>query len=165
MRGASSFDGKLTGNRQMVDRYNEAKGKGKKKESLKGAGAGADIGTQPKSLPKTRGGESGGVREAGGHDEIKNVVMEHGKAHGHHIYDRGESSEGGRYHSVTHHEDGYVHHADHENMEDAQAHAAHAHEDTAHLGDMPKEDYGVAKEDEGVEQNPNTGTSRVGYMS
>lgn len=162
MRGSSTFDGKLTGNRQMVDRYNEAKGK--KKSSLKPAVKGG-VGTQPEALPKARGGESGGEREPGGHDEIKNVVGEHGKAHGHHIYDRGEGAEEGRYHTVTHHEDGYVHHADHDSLPDAQEHAAYAHEDTTHLGDMPRDDYEVEQEKEAEESNPNTGSSKVGFMA
>lgn len=158
MRGSESFDGKLAGNRQMVDRYNEAKGK-KKKEGIKPALRGGP-GTQPGALPKAGGGESGGAREEAGHDEIKNVVGEHGAAVSHHVM---KTAQG--YHTLTHHEDGHVHHADHENLEDAHTHAAYAHEDTAHLGDMPKEDYDVEQEKEGYEQSPSTGTSRVGYMS
>jgi len=101
MRGADSFDGKMSGNRQMVDRYNEAKGKKPAKGQKK---------------PKPTGGESGGVHEMGGHDEIKQVVAEHGPAHSHHVH---KTPDG--YHSVTHHEDGHVHHADHGSLEEAHA--------------------------------------------
>lgn len=163
MRGAESFDGKLSGNRQMVDRYNESKGK-KKKEGIKGGLKGGP-GTQPGALPKAGGGESGGEREPGGHDEIKQVVMEHGPASSHHTFDRGEGHHEGRYHVTTRHEDGHVHHADHDTIEEAQTHAAYAHDDTGHLGDMGKDDYQVEQEKEGVESNPNTGTSKVGYMA
>jgi hypothetical protein len=156
MRGADSFDGKISGNRQLVDRYNEAKGKkGSLKPALKQA--------RPER-PKTAGGESGGAREAGGHDEIKQVVAEHGKAMSHHVYDRGEGAEGGRYHTVTQHEDGHVHSADHDTIADAHEHAAIAHEDTGHMGDMGKEDYQVAREGE-REEDTGGRTSNVGFMS
>ena len=147
MRGAETFDGKMSGNRQMVDRYNETK-KGKKKQR-----------------PHETGGESGGAHEASGHDEIKQVVAEHGPASSHHIFDRGEGHEEGRYHVTTRHEDGHVHHADHETLEDAHAHAAHAHEDTAHLGDMPMEDEQIADQQENVEDFPSRKTRNVGLLS
>ena len=150
MRGTSSFDGKLTGNRQMVDRYNEAKGKSKK----------PNVGTLKAAKPAPTGGESGGVHEAGGHDEIKQVVAEHGPATSHHVM---RSPQG--YHTLTHHEDGYVHHADHASLEDAHTHAAHAHDDTGHLGDMGKEDYEVEREKEHEEAEPSSGTSKVGFMT
>jgi hypothetical protein len=162
MRGAETFDGKLRGNRQIVDRYNEARGKKKREQ-----GGGGGIGTQPGALPKTTGGESGGAREASGHDEVKQVAMEHGPAHSHHVLRRPDGAEGGRYHSVTHHEDGFVHHADHDSLEDAHAHGGHAMEDTEHLGDMDKEDYEVAEEHAGMEDegSGSRGSRKVGYMS
>ena len=144
MRGADSFDGKMSGNRQMVDRYNEAKGKKPAKGQKK---------------PKPTGGESGGVHEMGGHNEIKQVVAEHGPAHSHHVH---KTPDG--YHSVTHHEDGHVHHADHGSLEEAHAHGAHAMEDTEHLGDMGKDDYEVAGEAGGAEDRGGMGGSDIGLM-
>ena len=161
MRGAETDDGKIAGNRQLVDRYNEAKGKKKKSSSLK-----EPVVTGPQR-PGATGGESGGEREHGGHDEIKQVVMDHGPAHSTHIHHRGDGHEDGKYHVVSHHEDGHVHHADHSTLGAATEHAAHAHDDTEHLGDMPKDDYEVAREKEDMEEegSGSTGTSRVGYMS
>lgn len=150
MRGSETMDGKISGNRQLVDRYNEAKGakpaKGQKK-------------------PKETGGESGGAREISGHDEIKQVVAEHGPAHSSHIIDRGEGHDQGRYHVMTHHADGHVHHADHDTMGAAAEHVAHAHEDTEHLGDMPPDDSQVAEEHSAMERGgAQRGTRNVGLM-
>ena len=75
MRGSESFDGAMRGNTQMVDRYNESKGKSKKKGAQR---------------PHETGGASGGAHEASGHDEIKKVAAEHGNATSHNIYHRGE---------------------------------------------------------------------------
>ena len=152
MRGSESFDGKISGNAQMVDRYNEAKGKSKKKGAQR---------------PHETGGPSGGAREPGGHDEIKRVVAEHGAATSHNIYHRGDGHPDGKYHSVTRHESGHVHHSDHDTLTDAQQHGAHAMDDTAHLGDMPKDDYEVAEEKGAAEEagGGSSGTSRIGYMS
>ena len=124
MRGSESFDGKISGNRQMVDRYNESKGKKKQR-------------------PHEVGGPSSGAREPSGHDEIKNVVDEHGAA---------------------------IHHATHGSLEEAHEHGMHAMgDDTAHLGDMPKEDAEVAGEHAEMEDEGSgsrgRGMSRVGYMS
>jgi hypothetical protein len=153
MRGEETFDGKMTGNRQMVDRYNEAKGhkpaKGQKK-------------------PKPTGGESGGVHEMGGHDEIKNVVEEHGLAHSSHVMHRGDGHPDGKYHVVTHHEDGHVHHADHEDMGAVHDHLAAAHEgDSEHFGDMPPDDEEVAAEHAQMENigSGSRGSRHVGMMS
>jgi hypothetical protein len=144
MKGAESHDGKMSGNRQLVDRYDESKGR----------------------HPKRTGGESGGAHEVSGHDEIKQVTMEHGKAHSHHVHDRGDGHEDGRYHVVTHHEDGYVHHADHQDLKSAHEHAAIAHEDTDHLGDMGHDDLNVADEHERMEagRSGSSGTASVGFM-
>ena len=156
MRGAESFDGKIAGNRQMVDRYNESKGRKKGiKPGLRGG-----PGTQPGALPKAGGGESGGAREEAGHDEIKRIAEEHGPATSHMIM---RSPQG--YHSITHHEDGHVHHADHETLGEAQEHGAAAMGDTEHLGDMPKDDYEVADEADEKEKGGGAVGSRVGYMS
>lgn len=147
MRGSETFDGKLRGNAQIVDRYNEAKGKKKTKGS-------------PQRASET-GGASAGVRSASGHDEIKKVAGEHGEAHTHTIH---KTQDG--YHSVTHHEDGHVHHADHATLGEAHEHGLHAMgEDTGHMGDMGKEDAEVAGEAEGAESRGGMGGSRIGYMS
>lgn len=142
MQGTSSKDGKLHGNRQMVDRYNESKAKKNRR-------------------PEARGGESGGVHEMGGHDEIKQVVAEHGPAMKH-VITRSEEGEG--YHSETHHEDGHVHHADHETMEEAHEHGAHAMDDAEHLGDMDHDDEHVAGEENALEERPSHRTADVGFM-
>jgi hypothetical protein len=148
MRGSESFDGKMAGNTQLVDRYNEAKGKKK--------------GEKRQARPKETGGFSGGEHGPGGHDEIKQVVDEHGAAVHHAIH---KTQQG--YHSVTHHEDGHIHHADHDTLGEAHEHGAHAMGDTEHLGDMDKDDYQVAEEKDAMERggSGSSGTSKVGFMS
>lgn len=93
MKGLTSADGKMTGNVQTVGRYNDTK------------------------KPKASGGESGGVHEPGGHDEIKSVVGEHGSAHTV-ITKKGPAG----HHSTSHHEDGHVHEQDHDTIDDASEH-------------------------------------------
>ena len=97
MRGAMSHDGKMSGNRQMVDRYDESKGA--KKEAPK---PGADAG------------------EKDGEKDIHSVVAEHGPAHTH-IITQGKAGKGS-HHSETHHEDGHSHHADHDSLDEAHEH-------------------------------------------
>lgn len=107
MKGISSHDGKMHGNVQMIDRYDQSKGK--------------------KQHAKPTGGESGGEHEAGGHDEIKSIVGEHGPAHKIHI----EHDHDGQHSTVTsHHESGHVHTAEH----DGEDHVAMAHAHAAHAG-------------------------------
>jgi hypothetical protein len=146
MRGSSSFDGKMHGNTQMVDRYNESKGKKPMHHLERG---------------KMSGGESGGQHEPSGHDEVKAVVGEHGPAKSHVIT---KHEDGGGYHSRTVHEDGHVHHADHGSMEEAHEHGAHAFDDADHLGDMPRDDEHVAMEEDHLEAHPSHKTADVGYM-
>ncbi|MBA0089159.1 MAG: hypothetical protein HRJ53_29565 [Acidobacteria bacterium Pan2503] len=168
MRGGVSDDGKLRGNRQIVDRYNESKGKKKKESRRADSERASAIGALASERhPKETGGESGGVRERGGHDEIKQVVAEHGPSTSHHVHRRPDGHPDGKYHSVTHHEDGYIHHADHDTLGEAHAHGANALEDTAHLGDMGREDAEVAGEHEAMESegSGSSGTRNVGYMS
>lgn len=105
MKGMTSSDGRMTGNVQTVGRYEDHK----------------------KAKPKPSGGESGGVHEPDGHDELKSVVGEHGSAHKHIIT---KSDEG--HHSETHHESGHVHHADHASLDEAHAHGKVAMEDAEH---------------------------------
>jgi hypothetical protein len=135
MRGATSHDGKLSGNRQTVDAYDRDKGRGAQR-------------------PGNRGGASGGVHEESGHDEIKQVVAEHGKAHKHIIQHSGGgggmsgasgSESGEKYHSITHHEDGHVHRANHESLDDAHEHGRMAMEDTEH-NEMDRDSQELAGE-------------------
>jgi hypothetical protein len=111
MQGATSHDGKLAGNRQLVAAYDSDHGRRSKHLGQK---------------PKESGGESGGVHEPSGHDEIKQVVAEHGPAHKH-LITKGED---GSHHSETHHESGHVHHADHDSLDEAHEHGKQAMEDT-----------------------------------
>ena len=105
MKGISSKDGKMSGNVQLVDRYEQSK--------------------KP-ARPKQTGGESGGEHEASGHDEIKSVVDEHGPAHTIHI----EHDHDAQHSTMTsHHEDGHKHVGHHDGEDHhvmAHAHAAHA---------------------------------------
>ena|SRR2546430_911051 len=113
LSGGSSHDGKLHGNRQLVDAYD--KDHGHRKTSQR---------------PKESGGESGGQHEPSGHDEIKQVVAEHGPAHTQEIHKK----DGGGYSSTTHHEDGHVHeHEHHETLAEAHEHGENAMDDTDHL--------------------------------
>ena len=97
MKGMGSRDGKIFGNRPMVDRWDETHGSGKRQR------------------PQEEDGESGGRHDPSGHDEIKNVVNEHGAAQTHTIH---KTNQG--YESITHHEDGHVHHATHDTLGEAQ---------------------------------------------
>ena len=152
MRGSESFDGKMSGNTQLVDRYNEAKGKKPAKGQKK---------------PKQEGGESGGERSVGGHDEqIRQAVEEHGPAKSSHIIDRGEGHPDGRFHVMTHHEDGHIHHADHETLGDVHDHLAAAHEgDSEHFGDMHPDDEVIAAEHAASENAGGARGRRIGEMT
>jgi hypothetical protein len=117
MKGMSSKDGKMHGNVQMIDRYNESKG-------------------HKPQRPHESGGESGGAHEPMGMDEMKQVVSEHGPAHKIEI-----NHEEGQSRVTSHHEDGHKHTAvfggggDEHNMGDAaEHHHAMAHALAAHAG-------------------------------
>ena len=99
MRGATSKDGKMAGNRQMVDRYDESRGG---KAAMKPKGDAMDAGEKD-------------------HAEIKDVVAEHGPAHTHII-----TKDGMGHHSETHHKDGHTHHADHDSLDEAHEHGKEA---------------------------------------
>lgn len=146
MAGFSSHDGKLHGNRQMVERYDESHGRKSR-----------HLGKLER--PHEEGGESGGEHDPEGHDEIKAVVEEHGPAKSHLIT---KTDEG--YHSKTVHEDGHVHHHDHPTMEHAHEHGAHAFDDADHLGDMPRDDEHTAMEEDHLEAHPGRRTSNIGFM-
>lgn len=110
MKGISSKDGKMTGNVQMIERYDHAKHKAPQR-------------------PHETGGESGGEHEPSGHDEIKDVVGEHGPAHTIHITHDHEAQ-----HSTmtSRHEDGHKHTAHF----DGEDHHAMVHAYAAHAGGM-----------------------------
>jgi len=145
MKGASSSDGKLHGNVQTIERYEQSK------------------------EPKAEGGHSGGAHEPSGHDEIKQVVAEHGPASRIEIT-HGEGGEGGPSKVVSHH-GGHRHEATHESPAMAHAHAAHAggvsdagelHE--AH-GGMQEEDVTERASDRGgIEERPNAKHLGHGFM-
>ncbi len=152
MKSASSKDGKLHGNVQMIDRYNESKG-------------------HKPARPKETGGESGGEHEEGGHDEIKQVVAEHGQAHTIHI----EHDHEGQHSTVTsHHEDGHKHVAHH----DGEDHAAMAHAHAAHAGgvsdsgELQEAHSGMVEEDtmheaghrSAIERKSHKATAGEGFM-
>lgn len=129
MKSASSRDGKMHGNVQTVERYDESKG-------------------HKPQRPKETGGESGGEHEASGHDEIKQVVAEHGPAHTIHMEHDHEASE---YHVTSHHEDGYKHGpVTHESAAMAHAHAAHAA--GVHDGEELKEAHDGQQEQDTLEE-------------
>jgi hypothetical protein len=104
----TSSDGKMTGNVQTVGRYEESK--------------------KPKR-PNPSGGESGGVHDPEGHDEIKQVVGEHGAAD-RHVITKNAGKDG--VHSETHHKSGHIHHADHASLDEAHQHGKVAMEDAEH---------------------------------
>lgn len=107
MKGLTSHDGKLAGNRQQVESYDKAHGKGPKPESKAGGG----------------GGDANDRHQEGGDGrDVKQVVSEHGPAHTH-IITKGAGS---GHHSETHHESGHVHHADHETLDEAHDHGKDA---------------------------------------
>jgi len=149
MKGASSHDGKMHGNIQTIERYDESKG-------------------HKPAKPKPTGGESGGEHEASGMDEIKQVAMEHGPAHKltiEHDHDGGE-------HKITsHHEDGHVHHSTHSSP--AEAHAAAAHlggaSDTnelqeAHTGMQEEDTLHEAGHRSGIERSSHHTRAGEGFM-
>lgn len=112
MRGASSKDGKLSGNVQTVGRYNDTKQGGRGAERR----------------PDKGGGHSGGLHEFGGDDSAKpveSIVSEHGPAEYHEIAKHGQE-----YKSMTRHADGHEHEATHGSLEEAHDHGKQAMEDT-----------------------------------
>jgi hypothetical protein len=150
MKGTSSKDGKLHGNVQMISRYDESKGH------------------KPQKAHET-GGESGGAHEESGHDEIKQVVEEHGPASKIEIT-HGEGGEG-EYHVTSHHEDGHVHHATHDSAAMAHAHAAHAagvHDagelTEAHGGMQEEDSMREAEHRSGIERHSHKAHAGGGFM-
>lgn len=146
MKGASSSDGKLHGNVQMIDRYEQSK------------------------KPKAEGGHSGGAHEPSGHDEIKSVVGEHGPASRVEIT-HGEGGEGGPSKVVSHH-GAHKHEASFDSPAMAHAHAAHAGgvSDAGELseahGGMQEEDVTARASDRGaIEEHPNKKNLGGGFMS
>lgn len=144
MRGSMSKDGKLSGNRQLVDAYDKDKGHSKQEG-------------------KSRGGHSGGVHDAGGHDEIKQVVGEHGPAHRHTI----TRHEGGGYSSETEHESGYVHNQDHDSLDEAHEHGMHAMDGEAdgdHAPDNDEQQHRAGMRRSHERERSGSGGSEVDYL-
>jgi len=129
MRGMTSADGKMSGNVQMVGSYDKHKSQ----------------------KPKPEGGESGGAHDPDGHDEIKQVVAEHGPAHTHVI----KKNEHGHM-SETHHESGHVHHKDHASLEEAHEHGQHAMDEDGDHAQMGEDSEDRAGERDDMEQLPKT---------
>lgn len=123
MKGLTSADGKMTGNVQSVGSYDKSK-------------------KQPHESPS--GGDSGGVHDPSGHDEIKEVVNTHGAADTHVITKNHQGTTGKEVHSETHHKSGHIHHADHASLDEAHEHGKVAMEDAEHneMGDDAMEDAG-----------------------
>ena len=151
MRGMSSRDGKMTGNVQMIGRYDESKGKKHQK---------AEEG----------GGESGGEHEPMGMDQVKHVAMEHGPASKMEIT-HGEGGEGGDHLVTSYHEDGHTHMSSHGSH--AEAHAAAAHlggvSDSnelmeAHGGQQEQDTLAEAGHRSGIERNSHKMHSGGGFM-
>lgn len=112
MRGATTKDGKMSGNVQTVGRYNDAKQGGRGGERR----------------PDKGGGHSGGLHEFGGDDSAKpveSIVAEHGPAEYHSVEKHGDE-----YHSTTRHADGHEHKASHSSLDEAHNHGRQAMEDT-----------------------------------
>jgi hypothetical protein len=113
MAGYESHDGKLAGNRQIVETYDKSHWKTSKR--LQGVGGG-----------KPGAGKAEDEHDEGGgdHEEIKSVVEEHGPAH---KVEVAHDHEGGRHHVTSHHADGHKHGpVTHGSAAMAHAHAAHA---------------------------------------
>jgi hypothetical protein len=151
MKGMSSKDGKMHGNVQMIDRYDESKG-------------------HKKERPHASGGDSGGVHEPMGMDEVKKVAMDHGPASKVEIT-HGEGGEGGDHMVTSHHEDGHVHHSSHDSA--AEAHAAAAHlagvSDSnelmeAHGGQQEQDTLAEAGHRSGIERNSHKKQMGGGFM-
>jgi hypothetical protein len=150
MKGASSHDGKMHGNQQMIDRYDESKG-------------------HKQARPKEGGGESGGEHEPEGHDEIKQVVMEHGPAH---TIQMKHDHAAGEHHVTSHHEDGYKHGpVMHESPAMAHAHAAHAagvsdgnELQEAHTGAQEEDTLREAGHRGAIERNSHKAHAGGGFM-
>jgi hypothetical protein len=151
MKGATSHDGRMHGNVQTIERYDESKG-------------------HKPQRPHASGGESGGEHEPMGMDEIKQVHMDHGPA-SHVEVTHGEGGEGGDHHVTSHHEDGHVHHSSHETH--AEAHAAAAHlagvSDSnelmeAHGGQQEADTLAEAGHRSGIERNSHKPHVGGGFM-
>ena len=107
MAGFQTHDGKIAGNRELVQTYDKAHGKGKKPDTMKAGGGEGEMG----------GGEPGDM------EEIKGLAAEHGPAHKtetHHDH------EGGMHHMHSEHPDGHKHRSSHGSAHEAHTAAMHA---------------------------------------
>jgi len=143
MKGFETHDGKIAGNRQLVESYDKAHGKKPKQ---------TDAGKADKGMEH---GEHGG-----GGEDVKSIVAEHGKAHTHIVT---KDRESGAHHSETHHEDGHVHHAEHGSLAEAHDHGMQAMGDDGEHNEMEPDDAMVAGEHEEEEMHGGK-TSHVGFM-
>src|SRR6267142_1778834 len=136
MKAMTSHDGKMHGNAQVVERYDESTGKGK---------------------PKARGGESGGAHEDSGHDEIKGIVGEHGPATS---YSISTTHEDGHVHTAHHesHDMAREHLAHAGGVSDSgdlnESHGGMQEEDTTERASMRG----------GIEERPNADHLGGGFM-
>src|SRR5271154_3447409 len=136
MRGMTSKDGKMSGNRQMVSRYDDTRGKGS---------AGAT------ERPRAGHAESGGAHMgAGGPDQMKHIVGEHGLAMKHTIT---KDEDGAGFHSETEHEDGHLHDAHHDSLEEAHEHGKEAMEDAEH-NELDRDSQMTAGHKDAFESSP-----------
>jgi hypothetical protein len=142
MKGFETHDGKIAGNRQLVESYDKAHGK------------------RPKHMAEEHKGGEHGEGEDGMHGEIKSIVAEHGPAHKHVIT---KDKESGAHHSETHHESGHVHHADHGSLAEAHEHGLQAMGDDGEHTEMDLDDAHVASEANQEEMHGKK-TSNIGFM-
>ena len=145
MKGFETHDGKIAGNRQLVESYDGAHGKKSKHMS--------------DAKKEDHAAAHGGDEHGGG--DMKSIVAEHGKAHTHMIT---KDRESGGHHSETHHEDGHVAHADHGSLDEAHAHGMEAMGDDGQHSEMEPDDAEVAGEKEEEEMHGGR-TSHVGFMA
>lgn len=141
MAGFDSHDGKLHGNRQLVERYDESHGK------------------KSKHMLGKAGGDDGEHQDGDGHEEIKSVVAEHGPAHKIQVQHDHEAK-----HStvISHHgEPGHRHEAHF----DGEDHHVHAHAHAAHAAGVHDSDElheahsegGEADDEENAEERVHPG--------
>lgn len=120
-----SNDGKRMGSSFRMNRYNNDHKEegGEKKPEEKGARSQSrDIEATHPNPDETMGDEP--MQEPGGdHEEVKQMVAEHGPAHTINIT---HDHQNGQHHVHHVHQDGFEHHADHPTPEHAHRHAAHA---------------------------------------
>jgi hypothetical protein len=142
-----THDGKIAGNRQIVETYDKSHGK-------------MPMGKKP--MGRMGGGDDDSQGADGAQDmdmeEIKNLAGEHGpatKTETHHDH------EAGMHRMVSHHPDGHMHHSKHGSAEEAHEAATHA---SGAGGDM--DEHGGAHAEEEAEEEHMPGiVKQPGFMS